>query len=361
MRATIVCNFLCLILSFSSALPITKAYSSELVKNPMNDILAEGKTYTYTVGSNNYYATANISRKGDHYTITVPIWILGASLFGLTTQEEVVKYSTYNTDKIIPEYFKPNVKNFDEHPFLKDQALKFINKIEKIFSTSNLTLKLDYEFVKDETFYFKPLDDSYKNPDNPLPYAYHMQTSMINRAQKHMRLNSKKFPFIIQPFDIGQNISPVGYTLYGDRQPSLIAHEMGHVLGIPNEAYWSNIYPLRGLMTSDTQLKILSEQNNCIVQSAATEMDFYSILLAVANPGASLSLNGTKIDIPNDVIDRLQKLGIDQTSGIKNIYKNEQGHGWNSMTPKERTAAVLKRINENTEESKNIPCSEKPD
>ena len=347
---TIANNVLCLLLSFLTVTVVAQTGSSDLAINPLNKILDDGKVYKFIAGNNNFYTDATIVRRGDHYTITIPIWVLGASLFGLTTQADAIKGSTYNQDKMRPEYFKPNVKSFNDHPFLKEKALKFIAEIEKIYARPNLTLKLNPAFLKNETYYFKPLDDSYKNPDYPMPYGYYNQTNMIERAQKNKRLNSKRFAFIIEPFDVGQNISPVGFTLYGDSKPSLIAHEMGHVLGIPNEPYFSKKYPLRGLMTAGTQLNILSEKNHCLVQSEVTDMDFYSILWSVAG-----TLKNVKV--PKEVMQQLSDLSINQISGSENNYTNQEGASWYGMSSKERYDAVLQRLSE-TGESVESPCSE---
>lgn len=343
-------NILCLVLSFLTISAQAEAEKSAGL-NPLNAVLTEGKTYNFIAGNNNFYTNATVVRQGDHYTITIPVWVLGASLFGLTTQAEAIKGSTYSHDEMLPEYFKPHVKSFDEHPFLKQKALKFIAEIEKIYSRPDLTLILDPAFLKDETYYFKPLDDSYKNPDYPMPYGYYNQTNMIDIAQKNKRLNSKRFALIIEPFDVGQNISPVGFTLYGDSKPSLIAHEMGHVLGIPNEPYFSKKYPLGGLMTAGTQLNILSEMNHCLVQSSVTDMDFYSILLAVA---------GTlkEVKVASDVMKQLSDLSIDQVSRLTDdVYTNAQGASWYGMSPKERKDAVLQRLQQ-TGESVVSHCSQ---
>lgn len=331
--------FLCIILSVFSfkSVRAENLNPQAPVDFDFSQVLQEGAKYSFTAGNNGYSGPASIQRKGNHFFIELPVFVFGASLFGLTNADEVMATNRYYKDKVTQDFFKVGVKSFDEHPELKKMVLETLSGVEKRFSHPNFSLKIIPSFVQNEFSYYKLPGDEYKNTGN-FPYAYYAQEEMISKIGTNLRINTKKLPIIFCPFVVSSLVSPVGYDLYSEYHVSLIAHEIGHMLKVTEEGFVLDGYYLDGLMTAETQLRVLSEINGRTIHSQMHEADLFSVLYGI--------LSQLKEGRPSvEILKSLEKKKI--SSVFSHDYVSASGKGWYQMSEKERRQTVLDRLSRN--------------
>lgn len=312
--------------------PILAWSQPDISPNEFSDVLEEGKHYEFRVGQNNFGGHASIVRKGQVFYVELPMFVFGASLFGLTNYQEVLATNKYDLDHIDPKLFVANAKNFKDNPYLKNKVLNSLSQIEARFSHANFKLKIKPVFVQDETTYYKLPGPEYKVEGLPFPYGYYAQTAQVTDVQNNRRINGKKMALFIQPFFVSANMSPVGFEIYSPFHPSLIAHEIGHILGVASEGYTLKDYPLNALMTAETQLQVLSEKRKGFIQSQLQNVDLFSIIVGIIQGMADSKV------VSETTFRRLQNKSIDA------IYNHQvtlpDGRGWYQMSGKERRAYI---------------------
>lgn len=289
--------------------------------------LAENRVYEFKVGNNGFYADARVQYSEGKYQVRIPIFVLGASLFGMVSYEEVMSVNKYDRTEIRPEYFKWGIRNFRENSVLLNRVIEIFKEVERVYNHPKFSLKLELSFVENELYYHRPNGaEVYRNNKN-FPYSYFLQQEFIQALQKNHRINSKRLAVIFTPYSVGNLMSPVGWDLYSKDAAYLIAHEFGHHLGVTSEGFLMKNYPLDGLMTDGTALKVLRQHRS--IGSRLQNVDLMTILSSIFN-----SLNG-EIQLTTEQRRELLSKTID--ANFKEPIMASDGRGYYGMSGKERT------------------------
>ena len=386
------------ILASFLASSVARSQSSCRPESPLQEkiqvpqALSEGVEYSFVVGNSGLYGKAFIKQNGSKFTVRMPVYVFGASLFSLTSYQEATTgiYSNF-TEGVRPEYF-PNtpdkikllksiyrkyqaklkvrdgsahstmqkmlaemksqgvvfIRNFHDHPFLLQRVKDVFKEVEGIYKHPNFELHIEPRFIgKDENtlgefaYYDLPGNEYDQVPEDQLEsdqsqrmaFATYAGTALLEAIKENKRFNSVYLPTVIYSLIFNTKLmSPGGWDIYDPISPGLIAHEFGHIFKIANEVFLKQNYPINGLMTDATALRLLKSQ--CHLNSQLLRSDFYSLMSGIFE---ALNRNelATKV-VPEEI------LGLFFERSNESLFThdvvNASGKGYYEFTGPERIA-----------------------
>ncbi|MGE0633598.1 MAG: hypothetical protein AB7O96_14390 [Pseudobdellovibrionaceae bacterium] len=292
--------------------------------------LIEGKEYSINAGG----GEGKIRFEKGRYHISLPILFAGGILFGNISAEEASKRTRFPAPPP-QEFYKPGAKSIEDIPPLKAKILELVKGIESVYDSPYLTPKIAPKFLKDETVVLdkETLEsglDGFDGIDDAL------NEGLPNRRSKELKI-------IVTPTPNPDFISPALWDPMFARH-ELLAHEIGHNLGIMEEGFTLKNYPLNGLMTDETGLKVL-ELKSCPAKMKIYETDFHSMmqtLLQTARP--QIDLAKLKQYFPTTIVQTYQDARV-----------GDSGANWYGLSREERVEILNRELPEQIKNNK-IEC-----
>lgn len=321
-RILVVC-----ILVFSGLLLIScvskPILNSEALRSPAADasLLIPGTTYIAQVGQNGLGGKAKLVTENGRYKITLPLRIVGGVLFGKTNPKTAQQISRLPT---LPpaNFFKKNAKSIEDIPALRQRVLDLLNEIEQIFKTDFFALQIEPQFVANEALL---LDKE----ELKLGKTFINYQTALNKGIVYDRLNTEVMTITITPQPNPDFVSPTLWNPFDEAY--LLAHEMGHILGISAEGFTLKGYPLLGLLTDAYALHVL-RKNGRKESPKLTRIDFNSMMQNIIhnlNPRVDV-FKGEKLFQPT----------------IESTFQKSKKNGYYGLTHEEKIQAMELEFNQ---------------
>ena len=273
---------------FSLSILSLKAWATE-------SVFIEDQVYRVNVGNYGNFGTATLVRKKQKFYMTLPLRIVGASLFGLTSQREVERETDWTPNE---KWFVKNARSFDDIPVLKAKVISYCKEIEQTFRTDFFELRLQIIFIEDE---YAMVEQGRKQAakygnGRELNYEDKPTPGTLNLALMDTNKNNI-LATIIQPMPDQAHATPGMWDLYSEA--SIMAHELGHSLGIATEGYLYQDYPPNGLMGDEVSLNALKKLAPEIKRKILL-MDFNTMMVGRGHGSEGLVQNEMEPEVDLD-------------------------------------------------------------
>ena len=296
--------------------------------------------YPVNIGSNSFGGVASFSVNGEVLTLEVPLRLAGGLLFGKTSPAGVKEFGNLPAPPPT-NFFKSDAQSIEDIPDLKQQILAILQEIEAIYKNKFFTLTFKPEFVKNESKFvnkndimFEDASDLKQAAKNRYGSASKLAVEQVNYKQYEEALNiglkkgaQKKMTIVVTPVPDPAAVFPTSWVVYGDAY--LLAHELGHILGIAEEGYMHDEYPSDGLMNDEAAYVISGEFNKDLALRKFYQVDLNSMFANLLNQP------------------HLKALGVGQPSDqatISRIFKQQRGSNYYSLSYEKKRKVVTDAV-----------------
>lgn len=245
-------------------------------------------TYPLALSHRNIAGIAKLTKRDGVYHVEMPVTFVGGLAFGTGSP----KLSAANgLPPLSKTYFNPGAKGIDQIPALKKRIIETVKQVEQMFSTDNFKLTIQPTFLADErpvlaTYGFlKPAERKQLLKEHGAAAVAERETrdfvaALNNGATTRIARFKGNLPIIVTPLPGRDTISPTRWDI--GARPALLAHEVGHLLGIVNEGFQLKGYPLDGLMNEEMAFQAL-ERVSPGTKPRLLKSDFNEMMQALAN------------------------------------------------------------------------------
>jgi hypothetical protein len=218
----------------------------------------------------------------------MPVTFVGGIAFGTGNP----KLSGESGLPQIPKnYFSPEAKGIEQLPALKQRIGEVTKQVEQMLSTDKFKLKILPQFLADE----RPLLQKsalltpaarkrFLKEEGAVGVARQETRSMVNAlsngATSLNALYKGSLPIVVTPIPDASAIHPTLWDI--GAKPELLAHETAHLLGIQNEGFELNGYPLDGIMNEENAFLALQRVAPG-TKPKLTESDFNEMMQSLAS------------------------------------------------------------------------------
>lgn len=253
----------------------------------VGETFKEGQTYAVWVGHRSIGGTAQLTKRQGVYHLEMPVTFVGGLAFGKGSP----KISAENgVPAMSQNYFKPGATGIEQIPALKQRIVAVAKEVEQMLSTDKFKLKIKPQFLADETPLLQRSDlltaEARKKVLKEKGAAglasqetRSLVTALSNGATSQAARYKGSLPIVVTAVPDGRYLTPTLWDIGAN--PALIAHESGHLLGIQNEGFQLNGYPLDGIMNDETAFLALKKVSPG-TKPKITESDFNEMMQSLA-------------------------------------------------------------------------------
>ncbi len=253
----------------------------------VTETFKEGVTYPVWVGHRSIGGTAKLTKREGVYHLEMPVTFVGGIAFGTGNPK---LSAAGGLPPLSKSYFSSGAKGIEQSPALKKRITEVAEQVEQLLSTDKFKLKIQPKFLADErpmlqtTDLLKPADRKKllkeKGPAAVAEYETRgLVTALSNGASSQNARFKGNLPIIVTPLPDPNFITPTLWDV--GTNPALLAHEVGHLIGIENEGFQLNGYPLDGIMNDETAFLAL-ERVSPGTKPKLTDSDFNEMMQSLA-------------------------------------------------------------------------------